>query len=301
MSLIDILNKAFTGSVVAIAALSLGACASAPDAADEDAVAAYEEANDPIEPLNRYFFDVNMALDDIFLRPAAEIYHGALPDKVQDSVDNFLENLSQPIYFINNIAQGKVDRAGDNMGSFFTNTLLGIGGLFDIAQIDTPKEDFGQSLAIWGASEGPYLMVPVFGPYNTRHAVGDVTDYVIDPIRWTAKNNDWDGLPATRFILGGIDDRSRVLDTLDEIEKTSIDFYATIRSLYRQNRASLISDGEIDPSALPEMSFDFNDDDDLQEDEKISSLEVTPSGVTKLDIVFEEDDEADKKSVTTVH
>lgn len=295
------LNKSFAGSVVAIAALSLAACASAPDASDKDAVAAYEEANDPIEPLNRYFFDVNMAMDDILLRPAAEIYHGALPDKVQDSVHNFLENLSQPIYFINNIAQGKLDRAGDNMGSFFANTLLGIGGLFDIAGLETPKEDFGQTLAIWGASEGPYLMVPVFGPYNSRHAVGDVTDYVIDPIRWMAKNNDWDGLPATRFVVGGIDSRSRVLDTLDDIEKNSIDFYATIRSLYRQNRVSLISDGDIDPSALPEMSFDFNDDGDLEEDEKISSLETAPTGAQKLDVVFEEDDEADTKSVTMVN
>ena len=82
--------------------------------------------------------------------------------------------------------QGKLDRAGDNMGAFFTNTFLGVGGLFDVAQLNTQQEDMGQTFAVWGIQEGPYLVVPVLGPRTTRAAVGGVADYYLDPVNYAA-------------------------------------------------------------------------------------------------------------------
>ena len=155
------------GGCIAVAFASLlGGCATPPGEDPKNVV--YNEVQDPLEPLNRYFFDVNQAIDALALKPVSHIYRDALPEGVKDSVSNFFTNLSQPIYFLNNVAQGDLDGAGDNMGAFFTNTFLGFGGLFDIAQIDTDKEDMGQTFAVWGIPEGPYLVLPILGPNSSR-------------------------------------------------------------------------------------------------------------------------------------
>lgn len=251
--------------VAAVAALGfLGGC-STPQGEDSSQVM-YNEVQDPIEPLNRYFFDVNNALDAVALKPVSHIYRDALPDAVQESVSNFLSNLSQPMYFINNVLQGDLDGAGDNMGSFFTNTFLGFGGLFDIAKIDYDEEDLGQTFAVWGIPEGPYLVLPVLGPNTTREAVGIVGEHFIDPVNLIANNNDIDNVALIRAGVTAVDFRSRSIDSLDEIEKNSIDFYATIRSLYRQNRKALILDGNGDLTPLPDISFDQDDDKPLPSD-----------------------------------
>ncbi|PHQ69320.1 MAG: hypothetical protein COB93_08355 [Sneathiella sp.] len=238
---------------------SVAACAKSPAEDGKPAQVMYQEVYDPLEPMNRYFFNVNYALDALFLKPVAEIYRGVLPNPVRNSVRNFLTNLSQPIYFINNVLQGELNRAGDNMGAFFINTLWGIGGLFDVAQLNTGEEDMGQTFAVWGAPEGPYLVIPLVGPNTTRAATGGVVDYFIDPVNIAADNNDLDYVGVTRFAVSGIDARSRSIEALDEIEKNSIDFYATIRSLYRQNRNNLILNGKGNPAQLPDMSFDEDD------------------------------------------
>ena len=263
-------GSSFLWGVAAVAALGfLGGCATPPG--EDSSQVMYDEVHDPIEPLNRYFFDVNNALDAVALKPVSHIYRDALPDAVQDSVSNFLSNLSQPMYFINNVLQGDLDGAGDNMGSFFTNTFLGVGGLFDVAQIDYQEEDLGQTFAVWGISEGPYLVLPILGPNTTREAVGIAGEHFIDPVNLVANNNDIDNVPLIRGLTTAIDFRSRSLDSLDEIEKNSIDFYATIRSLYRQNRKALILDGNGDLTPLPDISFDQDDDKPLPSD-RISLL-----------------------------
>ncbi|MEH6546979.1 MAG: VacJ family lipoprotein [Sneathiella sp.] len=250
------------GGFVGVALFTLlSGCATAPS--DDKSTAStvmYEEAYDPFEPMNRYFFDVNYAMDALFLKPVSEIYRGVLPLPVRDSVRNFLTNLSQPIYFINNVLQGDLDGAGDNMGAFFTNTFLGLGGLFDIAQLNIPEDDMGQTFAIWGIEEGPYLVVPVLGPYTTREGVGGIVDWAIDPVNIIARENDKDYVGFWRWAADGLDKRSRAIETLDDIEKNSIDFYATIRSLYRQSRKSKILKGATDPTQLPSMSFEEDDE-----------------------------------------
>jgi len=264
---------------VAIAMAGLvSACATPPG---EKSAVMNDEVSDPIEPLNRYFNDVNQALDDVALKPVARIYRDALPDAVQDGVSNFLSNLSQPIYFLNNIAQGDLDGAGDNMGAFFTNTLLGIGGIFDVAKVDTQKEDIGQTLAVWGVGEGPYLVLPILGPNTTREAVGIVGEYYIDPANLVARNNDADNFEIYRGLTTAIDFRSRSIETLDEIEKNSIDFYATIRSLYRQNRKNLIRDGKAEMTPLPDISFEMDDDEPIKD---------------RVSLLFQEDETTETKA-----
>ncbi len=274
------------GGCLAIAMAGfLGGCATPPG--DDSAQVISSEVSDPIEPLNRYFFDVNNALDALALKPVAHIYRDALPDAVQDSVRNFLDNLAQPFNFMNNVAQGDFNGAGDNMGAFFTNTLLGIGGLFDVAQIDTDDEDLGQTLAVWGAGEGPYLVLPILGPNTTREAVGLVGEYFIDPVNLISRAEGWDNVPLYRAGANAIDFRAGSIETLDDIEKNSIDFYAAVRSLYRQNRKNLILDGDEDATPLPDISFDLDDD--------------TPLASDRISLIFEEDDSTSSATKTTTN
>lgn len=252
------------GSIAIVFAGLLGGCATPPGEDPKNVV--YNEVQDPLEPLNRYIFDVNQAIDAVALKPVAHIYRDALPEGVKNSVSNFFSNLSQPIYFLNNIAQGDLDGAGDNMGAFFTNTFLGFGGLFDIAQLDTDKEDMGQTFAVWGIPEGPYLVLPILGPNSARETVGLVGDHFADPINIVANHNHVDNVPLIRALGSGIDARARAIEPLDEIEKNSIDFYAAIRSLYRQNRKSVILDGDAPLTSLPDISFELDDDEPVKTD-----------------------------------
>lgn len=272
------------GCMAVVLASTLGACATPPG--EDSANVIYTEVSDPIEPLNRYFFDVNNALDAVVLKPVSHIYRDALPQGVQDSVSNFLHNLSQPIHFLNNIAQGDLNGAGDNMGAFFTNTFLGIGGLFDVAKLNTEEEDLGQTFAVWGIPEGPYLVLPILGPNTTREAIGIVGEYFIDPANLVARNHDIDYFTLYRGAGNAIDFRSKSIDSLDEIEKNSIDFYATVRSLYRQNRKNMILDGDAEMTPLPDISFEMEDD---QPNESNVSL------------LFEEDDSTSKEATSTAN
>lgn len=257
-----ILWPSLKGGIIVVTLFTLlSGCATAPS--DDKSTASsvmYEEVYDPFEPMNRYFFDVNYALDALFLKPVSEIYRGVLPLPVRDSVSNFLTNLSQPIYLINNVLQGDIEEAGDNMGAFIINSSLGLLGLFDVAKLDTPDDDMGQTFAIWGIEEGPYFMVPVLGPYTMREGVGGIVDWYIDPVNIIARENDKNYVGFWRWAFDGLDKRSRAIETLDDIEKNSIDFYATIRSLYRQSRKSKILKGATDPSQLPSMSFGEDDE-----------------------------------------
>lgn len=272
------LSSWMTSSLIAITALfGVAGCATAPPADDEDAVAAYREANDPLEPLNRYFFEVNLGLDKLLLRPIAEIYRGALPRGVQDSVRNVVNNLDTPVTFIHDVLQGEEKRAGESFGRFATNTFIGVGGLFDVAAGDNEngeggipyhEEDLGQTFAVYGAGEGPYLMLPLLGPSNVRDLAGRVGDSFLDPVQYALSNEHRTGFSIARFAAGGIDTRARNIETLDDIERTSIDFYATVRSLYRQQRNAEIANGRPTTAPLPIMSSEFELDDDSMLDDK---------------------------------
>ena len=242
------------GAVLSLAALLWG-CAAGSASTDPEIRAEQIEANDPLEPVNRVIFQVNRGLDTWFLRPAATFYKAMLPPPIQTAVGNFLDNLNSPVVLLNDILQGDSDRATNTFARFAINTTIGIGGVFDMAtDVGYPdhSEDFGQTLGMWGVNEGPFIMLPIFGPSNPRDTVGLVADYFTDPISNWAINTDRRWVNPTRSGAEGVDFRARNMEEIDDMERTSIDYYATVRSLYRQHRKDQIRNGQ--PNSMPTIS-----------------------------------------------
>ena len=231
--------------------LALAGCAS--DRLPPAQAAVAEQANDPFEPMNRFVFGMNNGFDKAVLLPVAQAYVDVVPDPARDSVHNFLENLDLPVTFANDILQGEFTRAGQTAGRFTVNTTIGIGGLIDVASsmgIPDHTEDFGQTLGTWGVGEGPYLVMPFFGPDPPRDIFGQVADIFMDPTTYIHIDGHiyWS---AGREMAMAIDLRSRSIDQLDSIERSSVDYYASMRSLYRQHRNNEIRNGKPDVDNLP--------------------------------------------------
>ena len=238
----------------ALLALTYG-CAEVPT--DPDERAAYDERNDPLEPMNRYFFDLNDAMDELVLKPFAGWYYILLPNFAQDGVRNALNNLQSPVILGNDLLQGNLNRAGTTLARFVINSTLGLAGLFDIASefgLIYHDEDFGQTLAVWGTGEGPYLVLPILGPSNPRDATGRGVDMAMDPLTWILPAYDLGYLGYIRAGVDAVDLRARNLKTLDEIKQGAIDYYATIRSLYRQHRTDEIRNGA-PPDAVSVLDY----------------------------------------------
>lgn len=245
-------------SAMVLAGSILAGCASAPSANDTEALAEYQEVNDPIEPLNRAVFEFNRGLDTMLLRPAATLYKFITPPPIQNLVHNFLNNLKTPVILLNDLLQGETARAGDTAARFAINTTVGILGFGDPATdmgYARHGEDFGQTLGVWGSAEGPYLVLPILGPSNPRDAVGKVVDVLTDPIWHYAQNTDREYIPNERFVADGINFRARNMEDIDDLERTSLDYYAAVRDLYRQIRTNEIRNGEATiPHGLPAMT-----------------------------------------------
>jgi phospholipid-binding lipoprotein MlaA len=237
--------RIFAAFVIALAATG---CASAPmpDSVDQ---------NDPYESFNRQIFSMNQTVDNNFALPVAKFYVHAVPEPARDGVHNFLANLAAPQTFANDILQGEVTRACTTLGRFTINSTIGIGGLVDAATkfgIEGHTTDFGETLAVYGAGEGPYLVLPVLGPSNPRDAAGYLVDIGLDPTTYISFRSStyW---KLGRGVLGVLDIRARNIDTIEELERTSVDLYATERSLYRQHRNAEIHGGKPDLQNLPNM------------------------------------------------
>lgn len=218
---------------------------------------------DPIEPVNRAIFQVNEAADFLVVRPVAETYRQVVPDPLKDMVTNVLRNLRTPVIVLNQLLQGDWQGAEVAATRFFLNSTVGVLGLVDIAGYGNPElayesEDFGQTLSVWGVGDGPYLVLPLLGPSNLRDTAGRVVDTASDPLTYTLT----DDASLARTLVGAIDARSQLLDPLDEVRRSSLDYYAAVRSLYIQGR-----DGEIREGATTDdESFpDFEDFDDLED------------------------------------
>ena len=193
--------------------LTLGACATPPK--DPEALAAFKQTNDPIEPLNRAVFEFNLVIDKVLFRPIAFVYKEALPNLVQDFIRNFLNNLRSPVIFANDLLQGEFQRAEDTAWRALINSTFGIGGINDLAAelgILPHDEDFGQTLAVAGLDEGPYLMMPILGPTNPRDGVGLVVDIFFDPLTYLVSDL---AFSLGRLGARGIDLRARAYDTID--------------------------------------------------------------------------------------
>lgn len=258
--------------VLVLATMVLVGCATAPDRNDTEAVAEYQEINDPGEPTMRAIFAFNQALDKGVLKPVAQLYRQTTPEKFRTGVHNFVNNLRTPVIFFNDVLQGEFERAIATLVRFLVNTTAGIFGFNDTAGdlgLEYHNEDFGQTLAVWNMPEGPYLMLPVFGPSNPRDAVGRVVDFFIDPLNMWASNTDRKWTMYARTGVEAVDFRALNYDTIEDLEKSSLDFYAAVRSLYRQRRNDEINNGKVDPStSVPSIGFipDF-DSEPAQENE----------------------------------
>ncbi|NJL16318.1 MAG: VacJ family lipoprotein [Nitrospira sp.] len=218
------------------------------------------EEYDPWEPLNTKFFEFNRQLDRWVLKPVAKGYNVVVPNFVQVGISNVFYNSRVTPRFLNNIFQGKFKGAGIEAGRFLINTTVGIGGFFDVAQrfnLTTPEEDTGQTLGFYGVNPGPYLMVPLLGPYTVRDLVGYGGDIALNPIYWlilpTMHNIesiptvvDIEERAATYAISIGaraseiVNDRSLNLEKFQGVEESTLDLYAAVRNAYLQKRAKAV-------------------------------------------------------------
>jgi phospholipid-binding lipoprotein MlaA len=250
-------------NLLLLAALILSGCAAQSNTPQEGAAADQEDFNDPLEDTNRKIFDFNQVVDRNVLVPVAKAYRTVLPDPVRDSIRDFLRNLREPLVFVNDAFQGDFERAGRTFARFSLNSTVGLAGFVDVVgrwgQIPYHEEDLGVTFGVWGIPEGPYLVVPVLGPSNPRDLVGQVGEGFGDPWTVLVTGNPYNlrFIPFVRGGVAGVDQRSRYIETLADIERTSLDYYATIRSLYRQRRAALIRH-EKEQNLPPPASFGQN-------------------------------------------
>lgn len=243
------------------AAIALTACAST-DAVDSDS------GYDPLEGWNRGVFGFNNAVDAAVLEPVAKGYRTVTNEPIRGGVTNFLRNLRQPVVFTNTFMQGNPGASVETAGRFLLNTTVGIGGIFDPASavgIPEHREDFGQTLGVWGFSEGAYLMLPFAGPSNVRDLFGLGFDYATNPINIVEFESDTE-IRTGLGIIGAISARESLIEQV-EVLREQPEPYVALRRNYTQQRQAAIRNGEEeeDPFAnLPEFDdFEFEDEEDF--------------------------------------
>lgn len=239
----------------------LSGCATKPT--DPEELKVYEETNDPMEPMNRGIHAFNQTADEYVLKPVAKGYRAVVPLFFRDAISSFFDNLTQPVHFVNAMLQGQGKDMGYTLGRFVVNSTFGFFGLFDVATdagIPNPKNDFGQTLAKWGWDDknDPYLVLPILGPSSVRDGIGTGVDAAAHPLGWALWNEQ--ELHYGLVALDGVNTREHALDLLDDLQKSSTDYYATLRSMSRQNRKKKINAvlDEKEPDEKPDYEADFS-------------------------------------------
>ena len=227
------------------------------DTIDEDSAPRAGEA-DPLEDVNRAVFFVNDLLDTYIIRPIAWTYGAILPERVKQSVRNVIRNLGSPAILANDLLQFEFADAGITLGRFAANSTIGLLGVFEVAEdlgLPYHEADFGQTLHAYEVGAGPYLVLPVLGPASVRDGVGKFVDGFFDPFTYL-----FDRTTNLAIFAGkGIVRREDVLDDLDTLRRTSIDYYAALRTLYYQDRASLLRrHGPARPAKLEEVDLEVD-------------------------------------------
>ena len=218
-------------------------CATKPPASDPDAVADYEQTNDPLEPTNRVFYRVDDTLQEYTLKPISKAYVTVTPAPVRTGIHNVLANLTTPTVLANDIAEAKPRRAGDTFMRFVINSTAGVLGVFDVAKsVGYPAHDagFGQTLGVWGVAPGPYLYLPVLGPNSPRSAVGFAVDQATDPFTYVPHGIYLRTFNWARTGFSTVDTYSAIEPDYERVKAGALDPYATVRSLYRQHTQSAI-------------------------------------------------------------
>ncbi|HEY1875166.1 MAG TPA: MlaA family lipoprotein [Steroidobacteraceae bacterium] len=219
-------------SLLSLCLLLLCGCASLPPGK--------RDPRDPWERFNRGSYKFNDVVDRAVVKPVARGYTH-LPQPIQTGVHNFFDNLDYPVTIVNDLLQGQVVSFFSDIGRFVINSTAGLGGLFDpatAAGMEKNYRDFGQTLGKWGVPKGPYIVVPIFGPYDVRDGIGAVTvDYYANPRSYT---NFW--VNTSLWLVRGVDRRARLLP-LDATIQSAYDPYAFIRNAYLQNRDFMVTGG----------------------------------------------------------
>ncbi len=234
----------FTGT------LAVTGCASTDKKGVEATSAAVKnvEPTDPYEGFNRSMYGFNMGLDKHLLKPVANGYKAITPGFMQTGVSNFFTNLKGINVVLNDVLQGKFEQGASDTGRFLTNSTIGLLGLFDVASdlgLQGNVEDFGQTLAVWGVDQGPYLVLPVLGPTTVRDGAAIVVDKAANPGTY---------LPGTG-VVEGINDRANAEGALNFIDEAALDPYVFTRESFLQYRTNLINDGKTD-SATYDLDID---------------------------------------------
>jgi phospholipid-binding lipoprotein MlaA len=236
--------------LVCVLGLVAGGCAS-PD--NQEAAA----ANDPLEPMNRAFFDLNERLDRHAALPAATFYNDTVPSSARNGIHNFMDNLSGPVTVVNDLLQLQFENAGKAAARFVVNSTVGLAGIFDVAtgwDLPARNRDFGETLGTYGVPQGPYLVLPLSGPTAVRDLSGSYVDGFFSPLYyWRVKYTGKQYVGLVKNALGTVDNRSRNIVSYRDIERASVDFYATMRDLYRQRRQRLIEDRSSPTAELPDF------------------------------------------------
>lgn len=208
-----------------------------------------EEANDPLEPMNRGIFWFNDKLDIYVFEPVARGYDDNLPKPVKTGVSNFFDNLRFPMYLVSDLIQLKFGQAATHTGRFLINSTVGVLGVMDIAKdidLEPHHEDIGTALGYWGVPGGPYLVLPFFGPSNLRDAVGFAADTALDPMLYYAlygpNNTTTVVVSAGATALNFINRRAQLIEAVETAKEASLDYYLFVRSSYHQIRQNQIYD-----------------------------------------------------------
>ncbi|WP_297493013.1 VacJ family lipoprotein [Acidocella sp.] len=235
---------------------ALSGCATPPPQTDAADYQAYKQLNDPLEPTNRVFYNVNDKLDTYFMKPVAQGYVDITTQGIRNHVGDFISNIKEPARWVNFMAEGMPRDAGTSLVRFLVNSTIGIGGIFDPAGALGYKEtdtDFGMTLAIWGVPAGPYLYLPFFGPSGARDVWNLPVEYFATPMEVAPASAALTDFGYSETGLNLINTRADYLGPIAQVKATALDPYATFRSLYRQSRASeiqqiYVSDGQQPPT-----------------------------------------------------
>lgn len=228
------------------ATVLLGACAAniPPDAGKNPA--------DPFERFNRRMFEANKHFDEAVLQPVARAYNWALPKVLRDCVSNMFDNLGEVGNLFNASLQGKANEAVSDTGRLLVNSTVGLAGCFDVARqvgLERKRQNFGYTLASWGLTPGPYLVLPLLGPSTVRQTVGLVPDYFLtDPVGYVRPIKDEYAVDAVRLV----DTRAQLIAATKVIEAAAIDSYTFIRDGYLQRLRSQTEEGRAPPPPVEE-------------------------------------------------
>ena len=239
--------------IIGLLALALlaGGCAGPQATQEADATT----VSDPLEGMNRFFFNINQRLDRNAGKPAANAYRDTVPRTVRGGLHNLLANLGGPVTVANDLLEAQFENAGIAAGRFVVNTTIGVAGIFDVATdwgMPARDRDFGETLGTYGVPTGPYLVLPLRGSTDVRDFAGNYLDGYATPLHFL----HYDGshyVGLMKSTLSSMDNRSGNLVTYEDIERASVDYYATMRTLYLERRARLIEDRTVRTAGLPDF------------------------------------------------